>query len=187
MNLTFTSYLILAITVLFSSIESVSCSPPLEVQRKSVPDTTQTLKEFLNKYEKTFDPSAYEIPITIAQPKADTLSQYLVADSVSTDSLQYTSGFRVQILTTQDIDQANRLKDSLNALLPTEWTYIIYHVPYYKVRVGNYYERSSANRTLRHLLETGFQDSWIVPDKIIKNPPFKLPPVRMPIDTLREE
>ena len=75
-----------------------------------------TLKQFLQQYETTFDPSAYQIPITISRPKSDSLSLGVAVrppDTTSHDSLEYTSGFRVQLMTTQEIDQANRLKDTI--------------------------------------------------------------------------
>jgi hypothetical protein len=146
-------------------------------------DTTQTLKQFLNQYEKTFDPSVYQIPISIS-PSSNGFQQSL-NDTMSMENVELTSGFRVQVLITQEIDEANLLKDSLSTILPTEWTYIIYHTPYYKVRVGNYSERHSANRMMRQLLERGFENAWVVPDQVMKYPPVRVPPVVMPLDTLR--
>lgn len=170
--------------ILFLLLVTVSTSfsaPSLPQQEKN--DTTQTLKQFINQYEKTFDPSVYQIPISIS-PTSNS-SQHPVADTMSMENVELTSGFRVQVLTTQEIDEANLLQDSLSTIFPTEWTYIIYHTPYYKVRVGNYSERHSANRMMRQLLEHGFENAWVVPDQVVKYPPVRVPPVVMPLDTLR--
>ncbi len=149
-------------------------------------DTTQSLNQFLREYEKTFDPSKYPVPISIQIPVVDSLGQTVVIDSVEADSLEYSTGYRVQVLTTQEVDQANEVKNTLGELLPTEWIYIVYHAPFYKVRVGNFYDRSSANRMVKTLTEKGVRDAWVVPDEIVKNPPVKLPPVRMPVDTMMQ-
>ncbi len=150
---------------------------------QEINDTTQTLKQFLHQYEKTFDPSLYQIPFSISL-RNNSSSQNGI-DTLSFENIEFTSGFRVQVLTTQEIDEANLLKDSLSTILPTEWTYIVYHTPYYKIRVGNFSERHTANRVMRQLLERGFENAWVVPDQIVKYPPVRVPPVVMPLDTLR--
>ncbi|MBI3193530.1 MAG: SPOR domain-containing protein [Ignavibacteriae bacterium] len=175
---------IILMCILFLSLVSVSTGLSLTLlPQAEKDDTTQTLKQFLNQYEKTFDPSVYQIPISISPASNSTRHQF--ADTLSMENVELTSGFRVQVLTTQEIDEANLLQDSLSTILPTEWTYIIYHTPYYKVRVGNYSERHSANRMMRLLLERGFENAWVVPDQVVKYPPVRVPPVVMPLDTLR--
>ncbi len=169
---------------IFSPNTVLSTATPIIPGQNS--DTTQTLIQFVHEHEKTFDPSKYPVPISIQLPKTDSVAQIAIVDSVKIDSLEYSTGYRVQVITTQDLDEANKLKDSLETLLPTEWTYIVYHAPFYKVRVGNFYDRSSANRMVRTLTEKGIPDTWVVPDEIVKNPPIKLPPVRMPVDTMMQ-
>ena len=101
-------------------------------------------------------------------------------DSLFTPAVPETlAGFRVQVLLTQEIDQATHMRDSLDLLFPDEWVYIVYETPLYKVRVGNYLERPMANKMSRDLIERGFKDSWVVQDLVIKNTPRK-PPVVLP-------
>jgi len=80
-------------------------------------------------------------------------------------------GFRVQVMITQEIDRANAMKDSLVRVMRGEWIYIVYHPPYYKVRIGNYTDRFAADETLDRLRRNGLSAAWVVPDRIVRNPP----------------
>lgn len=140
----------------------------------------ETLEEFLARYEKTFDPSKYPVPLSIEEISSKKNIAVSPFDSFYISTLPETlAGFRAQVMFTQDIDQAMQLRDSLNILLPDDWVYIVFDSPYYKVRVGNYLDRPSANKMVRMLIEKGFKDAWVVPDIVIKNAPPK-PPVVIP-------
>jgi hypothetical protein len=150
------------------------CKSSKEAERKT--EQKSSLKKFLNKYEKTFDPSDFNLSLDSIRFEENHLRASLEASKlVSVAPPETIPGFRIQVLFTPDIEQANQTKDSLSNLLSEEWTYIVYDAPYYKIRVGNYINRTSANLMLRKLVVLGYQDAWIVPDKIIKNPPQRLP------------
>ncbi|MBI3363979.1 MAG: SPOR domain-containing protein [Ignavibacteriae bacterium] len=134
-----------------------------------------TLREFLLKHEATFNPVRYDSVLALHKD-SETRGALNIRTVAMTALPETTSGFRAQILFTQDIDQANQLRDTLDSILPNEWVYIVYDAPYYKVRAGNYDDRTSAARMVKHLSSFGFKDAWIVPDKILKNIPSK-PPV----------
>lgn len=82
-------------------------------------------------------------------------------------------GFRVQVAITEDIDRAGFVRDSLTAALSDEWVYVVHHPPYYKVRVGDFSERYLAAGFLDGLKRRGYPDAWIVPDRVLRNPPPK--------------
>lgn len=152
------------------------CSGSKEVSNTEVHD--YTLREFLGAYEPTFNPSDYDPDITVLKQREEDRHNALVASAVVSTALPETiPGFRVQVLFTQEIDEANRTRDSLSSLLPDDWIYIVYDVPYYKVRVGNFADRPSANQILKKLTGLGYTDAWIVPDNVIKNPPTRFPDI----------
>ncbi|HEV8537793.1 MAG TPA: SPOR domain-containing protein, partial [Bacteroidota bacterium] len=112
--------------------------------------------------------------------KAEEQKQFeaLSTATVYTPALPETiPGFRVQALLTQDIDEADMAQRNLEQQLPDEHMYMVYDAPYYKIRVGNFPDRSGANLTLRRLVGLGYKDAWIVPDNVLKRPPPKLPDV----------
>lgn len=142
------------------------------------------LKEFLAKYEKTFDPSVYNPDVeSIKVEERQVHDAMESANAVEVALPETIPGFRIQVLFTPEIQEATQIRDNLDASLPEEWTYLIFDSPYYKVRIGNFIERYEAQALLRRLVSIGFSEAWIVPDKIIKNPPPKpaeLPEIQPP-------
>ena len=130
----------------------------------------------LERYERTFNPADYDADIKLVKQEEKTRrSELEPANLVTTAAPETVQGFRVQVSLTQDIDEAVRVKDSVDRLLPDQWTYIVYDAPYYKVRVGNWEDRASANPVLKKLGSLGFREAWIVPDNVLKNLPPKPP------------
>ena len=138
-------------------------------------NASSSLREFILKHEGSFNPERYDIGIKAFE--RTTNSNMFTARTVAVVATpETTSGYRVQVLFTQDIDQATQLRDTLDILLPLEWIYIVYDAPYYKIRIGNYDDRTSAMQVVKQLLSYGFKDAWVVPDRILINIPQK-PPV----------
>lgn len=86
-------------------------------------------------------------------------------------------GFRVQVLITQEFDEAQEVRNKISSLMPNEWVYVVHHAPYYKVRAGNFVARQDAGTLAASLKRSGFRDSWVVPDRIVRNAP---PPRQAP-------
>jgi len=53
-------------------------------------------------------------------------------------------GFRLQVLNTRSRDDAFKTKAGLLESFPDEKVYVLYQSPYFKVRIGNFVERSDA-------------------------------------------
>jgi hypothetical protein len=161
------------------AISLLGCSSSKEETKKK-----ETFEEFLARYEKTFDPSKYKVPLNLEEISSKKNVTTSPLDSLYISTLPETlAGFRVQVMFTQDIDQATQMRDSLNVLLPDDWVYIVFDSPYYKVRVGNYLDRPSANKMVRVLVGKGFKDAWVVPDVVIKNAGQKQ--MTLPSDSLQ--
>lgn len=125
-----------------------------------------------DEYERRFAPSDYD-PL----PNARIHSQDTVGTPhpVSSDSagseLEMVPGFRVQLLTSMDIDAVNYKKTEAESIFPNEWFYIEFEPPAYKLRAGNFTTRYDADRFARMLAERGFADAWSVPTRVFKSPP----------------
>lgn len=164
------SYLFIAIALYILSIGG--CSGSSETEKKEIKEGT--LKEFLSKYEKTFDPSDYDENVNII--KEEEKRRQIIEEvelNYSTAIPETIPGFRVQILLTQDIEHAQQTKENITPLLTEEWVYIVYDSPNYKVRVGDFTDRSSANQLGKKLIDAGYKNAWVVPDRVLKNPPLK--------------
>lgn len=134
------------------------------------------LNAFLQKYEKTFQPSNYNDELTEILQQEKKEREIIEAARVFKIAPPETiPGFRAQVMFTSEIEEANSVRDSIFNILPEEWNYIVYETPYYKIRVGNFIDRADANMMVKKLFSLGFKDAWVVPDRIIKNPPRRIP------------
>jgi hypothetical protein len=143
---------------------SIGCAAAPETIRKE--ETKSKDIGALHKYEETFNPADYdpEIPLERREEKKESLPSE--EPTSPAEEVELVSGFRVQVTFTDNIDQANRIKDEVALLLSDEPVYVVYEAPYYKVRAGDFLSRPNANPILRILFENGYKDSWIVPDKV---------------------
>jgi hypothetical protein len=132
----------------------------------------------LDVFEREFSPSQFDV--AIAEVESST-QRYTTKDrdtinATANSAVELVAGFRVQVIFSNSIDEATKIKNEVISLFPTDMVYMLYDSPYYKVRVGDYRERNTAARTLKILMDKGYVQSWIVPDRIQKNP-TKPPPL----------
>jgi hypothetical protein len=162
--------------VLFLSVVMLlaGCAGSKQPSRTETPKGT--LGEFLAKYEPTFHPSDYKLDFKIIKAEEAQQFEALHSATVYTTAVPETiPGFRIQVLLTQEIDEANTTLANLEQQFPEESAYMAYDAPYYKIRVGNFPERATANALLKRLVGFGYKEAWIVPENVLKNPPPKLP------------
>lgn len=145
-------------------------------------------QESLSQAESRFNPADYDRDPSLVKNADEHGTAHApaaqVPPPVRTDTVR---GFRVQVLFTPDIEEANRIRDTLSSALPHEYIYVVYDSPYYKVRAGNFTERSDANALVHTLVGCGYKDAWVVPDIVIINLPPRdsLQNQPAPVDTTR--
>ena len=131
---------------------------------------------FIAEGEKGFNPSIYNPEVDVVVNQEQSLYTAIESAAVSTVALPETiPGFRIQVVLTQEITQAKAIRDSLSNKFQDDYVYVVYDAPTYKIRIGNYPDRSSASPLLKQLIRSGYPDAWIVPDNVLKNPPARLP------------
>jgi hypothetical protein len=74
-------------------------------------------------------------------------------------------GYRLQIMFSNDRNEAYNAKSKLYKQFPRESCYVIYEQPYYKLRVGDYINRFEATDMLNQMLST-YTGAFIVKDKV---------------------
>jgi hypothetical protein len=105
------------------------------------------------------------------------------AEALPAEQIQ---GYRVQIFSSSSIDSANAHKAMAEKDFPTTMFYLVYDPPTYKVRGGNFQSRFDADKFTREIALKGYDDGWVVPDRIIKDakrapqPPGDTPPSPTP-------
>ena len=167
----------LAILALVSTTCLVGCGGEKETAAKG--DEERNTSE-LRKYESDFHPSDFdpEPGGTVAGPgipASPTLPG--VPDQTTPASSESVPGYRVQVFSSTNIDAANTEKTKAETLFPSEWFYLEYDPPTYKIRAGNFLSRFEAEQFLKQLTEKGYENAWVVPEHVYKQPP---PPSQQP-------
>ena len=136
-----------------------------------------------SRLDETFDPlSLNDDDLKFKEPeiKVDEESpRYLPLQAIETDTLQsplneLIEGFRVQLLSTKDLENATRAK----AIAVEQFSdvqvkfYLEFDSPYYKVRLGDFKTREMAENTRELVRSRGYPKAWIVKSKIWSNPEF---------------
>jgi hypothetical protein len=75
-------------------------------------------------------------------------------------------GYRVQILLTDNYNQADSLRSIIYFKTNHKNIYVEYESPFYKVKVGDYIDITSANQLGFKLRQLGFQTTLIVADSV---------------------
>jgi len=147
------------------------CSSSPESSRET---SSPAPKDVLARWEADFRPSDHDtLPAALQRPGASRTggdSDTLQASPGTGAESELVPGFRVQIFSTTDIDEANQKKAEAEADFPSEWFYMQYDPPTYKIRAGNFIERYEAERFARQAIDKGFTDSWAVPEKVLRQP-----------------
>ncbi len=90
------------------------------------------------------------------------------------DSKKPTKGYRIQVLNTTDRTQALAAKSKLLTLYPDQKTYLMYTAPYFKIRIGNFVEKSEADDLKKELARMFPTGVFVIPSDIeYKAPPEK--------------
>jgi hypothetical protein len=162
---------------------------PLSVlTAQTTEDTTEApYSAPMERFERVFNPSAYDTELYLYK-KSDTLRvNGRPLDQTTAAPPETLQGFRIQLLATNNFDEANTTRNELIAGFPDLWIYLVFEAPTYKIRVGDFVNRAEAKPLLDQFMAQGYRRSWIVPDRIIRNQPPK-PPVPFMFDntTVRE-
>jgi hypothetical protein len=73
--------------------------------------------------------------------------------------------FRVQVFASKSLDEVQQFAWDIEALFP-EGVFVEYQVPYYKVRVGEFYNPQAGEEFLEHVKQLGFEKAWLT--RVIK-------------------
>ncbi|MCA6493566.1 MAG: SPOR domain-containing protein [Chitinophagaceae bacterium] len=79
-------------------------------------------------------------------------------------------GFRIQVISTNQRDQAFRIKAELLTNFPDHKAYIIYQSPNFKVRIGNFIKKEDAEMLKSQLNKFYPRGVYIVDDAVEYNP-----------------
>ncbi|MCL6495590.1 MAG: SPOR domain-containing protein [Ignavibacterium sp.] len=128
------------------------------------------------KYEENFDISPFRTEIKLPEKKADLKKstdeiwyQYDVTENSLTKTKKIigtTNGFRVQVVATDDLDEANRIQEELKSVKGANEVYSVFEPPFYKVLIGDFKTSDEANSLKFKLNQLGYSDSKVIKSTI---------------------
>ena len=114
--------------------------------------------------------SAADTIVVIKDPRLDVLSQKQAFINKRTSVLTSNGkvkGFRIQITSTNNRDQAFNAKAAVQSRFPDQKVYTTYQAPLFKVRVGDFLKREDAEK-IRKLMLSIFPDGMYVVEDVIE-------------------
>lgn len=118
--------------------------------------------------KQTFASVCSDTVIVNKDPRLDILTEKQAM--INRASTRIMKGYRLQVITTRKREDAFQIKGELLKRFPDQKTYTIYQSPYFKVRFGNFAERSEAEKYKNILSGIYSQGIYVVADMIEYTP-----------------
>jgi hypothetical protein len=129
----------------------------------SVADISE--ETLLPPFDMTPYQSRFNFDITEETYEGEIWYEYDTLNSGSDINLVEKEGYRVEVLTTDDLEEANNMRSELRFGIRQN-VYIIFDPPFYRVRTGDFESRNAAENLIFKLRQLGYQESRIVSDII---------------------
>jgi hypothetical protein len=156
---------------------SASTGSRYEKEKVKTEDNTE-LKTGVDKtsiVEEDFDITPYKAEIIVPEKKVNNVveNQNVWFDygspiiETKTKTLVGTvEGFRVLVLTTDNIEEANQIKADVYFNQNSNEVYIDFEPPFYKVKAGDFNNQKTADDLRFKLNQLGYKEAKIIKDKI---------------------
>ncbi|MDZ7624176.1 MAG: SPOR domain-containing protein [Ignavibacteriaceae bacterium] len=165
----------LFIGIVAAAIFLIGCSASTGSRYETKKETgKETSTEGTKEISEDFDITPYKTEIDIETPPiaTDNLPPdvwYGYGDSTSNierNIVGTTDGYRVQVLSTDDIDEANRVRAEVYEKTTRKEVYVIFEPPFYKVKVGDFTSKSEADNLRFKLNQLGYTESKVVQETV---------------------
>ena len=161
---------ITAITILLIGC-SASTGSRYETKEETKKETSDEINE---EVAEDFDITPYKTEINIEAPPLTT--ENLPSDvwygyessfpELERKIIGTTDGYRVQVLSTDDIEEANRVRSEIYEKTTRKEVYVIFEPPFYKVKVGDFTSKSEANDLKFKLNQLGYTEAKVVQETV---------------------
>ena len=165
--------------VLFSSLLTflIACSASTGSRYETKEEKkaeTETAKETNEEIVEDFDITPYQTEVNIEAPPLQTdkiPSDVWYGYDDSTSSLERkimgtTDGYRVQVLSTDDIEEANRVRNEIYEKTARKQVYVTFEPPFYKVKAGDFTSKSEADDFKFKLNQLGYTEAKVVQETV---------------------
>ena len=153
------------------------CSSSKTSESNNVKNNKNDKENSSQKFEENFDLTPYHAKIDIPEAKETSdLSKYNLwysypkPDTSAIDSSKLvttsTRGYRVVVLSTDDLQSANELKSELYNKINEKNIYLDFEPPFYKVKVGDFTDLQEANNLKFKLNQLGYKDARVISESV---------------------
>jgi hypothetical protein len=164
---------VLALIFLILIIVGCSASTGSRYETKSN-DTEIKDEEEQVKIIEDFDITPYKTEIDIEEiPSGNQVLPddvwYGYADTVSNSNKNIagtTDGYRVQVLSTDNMDEANQVRAEIYFNTKNKEVYITFEPPFYKVKAGDFTSHSEANDFKFKLNQLGYPEARVIQETV---------------------
>ncbi len=170
--------LFLCLSFLILSIMLISCSSAKEITNRDKVEKKSAKKVNIKNIKENFVITPYRTKIDV-KPKSNSDRNshlniwYNYSNNTITDTSNITekvNGFRVQILSTDNLEHARKTKERILPKINQKQVYILFDPPFYKVQVGDFTVNSLAEDLEFKLKQLGYNNARIVREKVNQNP-----------------
>ena len=153
----------------------IGCSASTDSRYETKKETEkETSTEGTKEVSEDFDITPYRTEIEIEAPPIatdklppDVWYGYNIDTTSSERNITGTTdGYRVQVLSTDDIDEANRIRVEVYEMTTRKEVYVIFEPPFYKVKVGDFTSKSEADNLRFKLNQLGYTESKVVQETV---------------------
>lgn len=170
--------LILYLTASLFSLTIISCAASTAGRYSdgSSKEKANNNAEKKNFYPENFDLSKYHAKLDLKEDKKEENREnfevwynYTKApDTTATvkTAVKTIPGYRVQIISTDNLDEANKIRSEIFFKTNQKAVYVIFDPPFYKVEVGDFIDLNDAKNLSFKLKQSGYSDARVVNETI---------------------
>jgi len=173
MRIFYTSLIFVSV---FLILEACSASTGTRYEKDDTPEKKEEDKTPV-KVEEDFDITPYKTKIEVKENLNDeseiTDAWYGYNKNIEDSMLSRnnkiigtTDGFRVLVVTTDDMTEANSVRDKIYDITNQKEVYISFEPPFYKVKAGDFTDVTDANNLKFKLNQLGYTEARVVQESV---------------------
>lgn len=155
----------------------ISCGTSTGSRYEKVEEKNVDEKETKEEIKEDFDITPYKTKIIINESPENkngyTEAWYEYNQDVGTNNISSThkiigttDGFRVLVLITDDLNEANSLMDEVKSKISNNEVYVSFEPPFYKIKVGDFIDITECNNLKFKLNQLGYTEARVIKETI---------------------
>lgn len=153
----------------------IGCSAATSSRYETKKETkTETKIDVITEVGEDFDITPYETDIDIETPPIGTgkippdvwYGYNIDTTKIDNKIVGTTDGYRVQVLSTDNIDEANSIRAEIYEKTTRKEVYVVFEPPFYKVKVGDFTSKSEAENLRFKLTQLGYTEAKVIQETV---------------------